>query len=95
MSITVEFSGALAHRLGRRQATLEAPAPGTLAALLQRLRADYPDLDATLSATPHVASGMPFCGFIVKGRFVSASRAAATPVQDGETVTLMLLVAGG
>lgn len=95
MSVTVEYSGALGRRLGRKRVELEIAEPCTAASLLHILRTNYPDLDAILSDTPSSASGMPFCAFVVNGRFVPMHRASDALLHDGDQVTLMLLIAGG
>ena len=95
MRVTGEYSSAQGNKLGRRHAELEIAESCTVAMLLQMLRTNYPDLDAILSATPSLGSGMPLCAFVVNGRFVPANRAGATLLHDGDRVTLMLLPAGG
>ncbi len=95
MSVTVEYSGALGNKLGRTHAGLQLAGSRTLAWLLQTLRANDPGLDAILSATPLLGSGMPLCAFTVNGRFVPANRAPSIVLHDGDRVTLMLLPAGG
>jgi sulfur carrier protein ThiS len=94
VSITVEYYGALGQRLGRRHVELEIAEPCTVASLLPILRANHPDLDAVVSATPPGGSRMPFA-FAINGRLVPANRAADTLLHDGDRVTLMLLAAGG
>lgn len=95
MSVTVEYYGALADRLGRRRVELQLPNPSTLASLLQVLRADCPDLDPILAPIDSSGSRQPLCAFVVNGRLVPANRADGTPLHDGDRVTLMLLPAGG
>lgn len=79
-TVTVRFFAAARAAAGRDEVTVE---PASLAAMLERLAADFPGLDAVL----------PRCSFLVDA--LAAKAPFDVPVAAGSTVDVLPPFAGG
>ncbi len=93
LRITVKFGDPLRQAIGQRRITLEMPEGSTAADLMTVLKERYPDFEKAFrgDALGRVA---PYI-FFINHHPVTSPNYAATTLGDGDTVHLVLPVAGG
>jgi len=96
MKISVKLGAPLSQVVGESKVVLTLPEGSTAAGVLAELSSRYPGFDAGLKGKGLRAplDQIPYALF-VNARLVPLDRAAATPLRDGDRLSLFLPVAGG
>lgn len=81
MLIAVRVNGPLAQRIGRSLLQVEMPANATIADLVEKLQAEYPQAQRQLSIAVPVVCGRP--------------RSAQMSLHEEEELALLMPIAGG
>jgi MoaD family protein len=91
MQITVKVFGGLRDSFQGGTRVLQLPSAATLAALLQQLNIDFPDLSEKLAKG--LAAG--YLNVLINGRNIRFLQGNDTPLNDGDTVAFLPPVGGG
>jgi molybdopterin converting factor small subunit len=96
MKVTARLGAPLSQVVGESKVILTVPEGATVADVLDELKARYPDFEAGLKGKGlRKPLDQVLYALFVNARPVRLEEAGATPLRDGDRLSLFLPVAGG